>query len=546
MYDWRFEGNYDPHKVERSVIEFWEANKVYQLVKDKVNKNTKLFNFVDGPPYPSGDIPHLGTAWNKSLKDAVLRYRRMKGFKVNDRPGYDCHGLPIEVKVEQKLGVGSKKEIEGRIGVDNFVAECKKFALHNLRAMTKWFKELGVFMDWENPYLTLTDEYIEAAWWLIKQAENKGLLASEHRVVYWCPRCSTTLAEYEVEYRELEDPSIYVKFPISGEDGVYLLIWTTTPWTLPANVFVMAHPDEIYVKVRVGSETLVLAENRLREVMKECDIVNYDVIEKLPGKELAKYAYEHPLRDIVPLQNKVSRYHRVILSPEYVSMHEGTGLVHAAPGHGFEDYDAAKKHGLQNLVLCPVDEEGRFTSDAGVFAGINVREANEAIINALSERKALIYSGRIAHRYPICWRCKTPVILRAARQWVIKVTRLKEEIKSEASSVNWIPSWALTRLMNMLENLQDWVVSRQRYWGTPLPIWMCGNEHMVVIGSLKELLSYTNEKPLELHKPWVDNITFKCPHCGLEMKRVPDVVDVWLDSGVSFYASIGHPHRLKK
>lgn len=543
---WEIAGNYDPQSVEKEVINFWEENKIYQAVKEKANRNSRTFNFIDGPPYPSGDIPHLGTAWNKSLKDAVLRYRRMKGYRVNDRPGYDCHGLPIEVKVEQRLGIRSKKEIEQRIGVDKFVEECKRFALSNSIEMTKWFKELGVFMDWENPYLTLSDEYIESAWWLIKQADLRGLLTSENRVVHWCPRCSTTLAEYEVEYREIEDPSIYVKFPVREEKDTYLIIWTTTPWTLPANVFIMAHPEETYVKVLVGSETWILAEKRLNDVAKECGIINYTIVEKLYGRELVKYTYEHPLSDIIPIQAKLRNYHKVVLSPEYVSMYEGTGLVHAAPGHGFEDYEVAKKHNMQELIICPVDEEGKFTSESGAFAGMNVREANEEIIKALSERKALIHSRKIVHRYPVCWRCKTPVILRATRQWVIKVTSLKDDIKREALRATWIPGWALTRLMNILDNLQDWVISRQRYWGTPLPIWTCPNGHRVVIGSIKELLKYTSIRPRELHKPWVDTISFKCPLCDLEMRRVPDVIDVWLDSGISFYASIGHPESVRK
>lgn len=542
---WDTAGSYSPHKVEEFVLKFWEESRIYQLVKESNSGNRQFFNFIDGPPYPSGDIPHLGTAWNKSLKDAVLRYMRMKGYRVNDRPGYDCHGLPIEVKVEQKLGVRLKKEIEERIGIKNFVEECKNFALLNLNAMTKWFKELGVFMDWNNPYLTLTDEYIEAAWWLIKQADERGLLEAEYRVVYWCPRCSTTLAEYEVEYKELEDPSIYVKFPVK-EENAHLVIWTTTPWTLPANVFVMAHPEETYIKVRVNDEIWILAEKRLEAVMKECNVNEYEVVERIPGKELTKYTYDHPLRDIIPLQEKLSIYHRVLLVPEYVSMYEGTGLVHVAPGHGFEDYDVALKRGLHEAVACPVDEEGRFTDEAGVFAGISVRDANEYIIKALRERNALIYSGKIVHRYPVCWRCKTPTILRATKQWVIRVTKLREELEKEASAVNWIPPWALTRLMGIIENLQDWVVSRQRYWGTPLPIWTCPNGHRVVVGSVEELVKYGGTRPKELHRPWIDLVVFKCPHCGLEMRRVPDVVDVWLDSGVAFYASQGHPEKLSK
>lgn len=536
-------GTYNPHEVEEKIMNYWETNKIYEIIKAKSIKKKLFFNFIDGPPYPSGEIPHIGTAWNKSLKDAVLRYKRMKGFNVNDTPGYDCHGLPIEVKVEQKLGVSVKKDIEEKIGVDKFIEECKRFAINNLTAMTKWFKELGVFMDWDNPYLTFKNEYIEAEWWLVKKAEENGLLDSEHRVVYWCPRCSTTLAEYEVEYHELSDPSIYVKFPVREEANTYLVIWTTTPWTLPANVFVMAHPDEYYVKVKIGYEYWILAEKRLEAVMKEIDAREYSVVERIKGSDLTKCTYNHPLTDLIPLQRKVSKYHKVITTSEYVSMNEGTGLVHAAPGHGFEDYDVALKHGLTETIVSPVDDEGKFMDDAGVYKGLPVREANKLIIEDLRKRNALIYSSSITHRYPVCWRCKTPVVLRATRQWVIKVSKIKEELKKEASRVNWIPEWALTRIMNILENIQDWVISRQRYWGTPLPIWVCPNGHRVVVGSIDELYKYSGIKPVDLHRPWIDRITFKCPVCGLEMHRIPDVADVWMDSGVAFYASLGHPDK---
>ncbi len=539
----RVEGHYVPHDVEEWVKEFWDKERVYELVKKASLESSKKFLFIDGPPYPSGDVPHVGTAWNKALKDTILRYYRMKGYNVYDKPGYDCHGLPIEVKVEQKLGVRVKKEIEERIGVENFINECKRFALNNISSMTKWFKELGVFMDWDNPYLTLRDEYIEAGWWLIKKADEKGLLDNEYRVVYWCPRCSTTLAEYEIEYKELEDPSIYVKFPVKGRDREYLLIWTTTPWTLPSNMFVMAHPDAVYVRVKVGDEVYILAKARLREVMKEAGIKDYEVIEEFKGSRLEGLEYVNPLEKILELQRKVAKYHRVVMAPEFVTLYEGTGFVHSAPGHGFEDFSVAKKIGIEEIVS-PVDDEGRFTSEAGKYAGKHVREANNEIIEDLRRLGALVYAGTIVHRYPICWRCKTPVILRATKQWILRVTKLKKQLIEEAEKVNWIPEWALERLHHILDNLQDWVLSRQRYWGTPIPIWVCPNGHKVVVGSREELKKLSGIEPKELHKPWVDKIVFKCPVCGREMKRVPDVIDVWFDSGIAFYAARGHPEKL--
>jgi isoleucyl-tRNA synthetase len=294
---------YDQFGLEEWVKRFWAENKVYRLVKEKSRRQAKKFYFLDGPPYASAKSIHVGTAWNKVIKDVVLRYRRMTGYNVWDQPGFDTHGLPIEVKVEQMLGVKNKKEIIEKIGVYRFVNECKKFAQENIEAMTQHFKEIGVFMDWENPYITFRKDYIESGWWLIKRAWEQGLLYKGHRVLHWCPRCETTLADYEVsEYKELEDPSIYVKFPVKGKDEESLLIWTTTPWTLPANAFVMAHPDLTYVRVRVRGETLILAKARLERVMEDAGITEYEVVEEMPGTMLEGLEYRHPLEDLVPAQ----------------------------------------------------------------------------------------------------------------------------------------------------------------------------------------------------------------------------------------------------
>jgi len=536
-------GHYNPHKVEEEIKRFWEENKIYYKVKKENLKKNRKFLFIDGPPYPSSGIPHIGTGWNKTLKDTVLRYKRMQGFNVHDQPGYDCHGLPIEVAVEKTMGIRNKREIEEKIGVENFITLCKNLVQKNISSLTRWFKELGVFMDWENPYLTMNDKYIEAGWWLIKKADEQGLLVKEKRIVYWCPRCSTTLAEYEVEYHELEDPSIYVKFPVKNRENEYLLIWTTTPWTLPANTFVMAHPDATYVKVKVGDEVLILVKDRLEHIMREAKVKDFKVIEEFKGEKLDGLEYIHPLESIIPLQKKLSKYHKVVMAPEFVTLYEGTGLVHSAPGHGFEDYIVAKRIGIEEIAS-PVNDEGKFTSEAGKYAGLFVREANRLIIEDLRKRNSLFYESKIVHRYPVCWRCKTPVILRATSQWVLKVTKLKEQLINEVKKAKWIPQWALERIMAMLDNLQDWVLSRQRYWGTPLPIWVCPNNHYIVVGSVSELEKYGGKKPKELHRPWIDNVVLKCPKCGQPMKRVPDVIDVWFDSGVSFYASRGHPSEL--
>lgn len=538
----KVEGQYDPHSVEEWVKRFWDENRVYDKVKSW-RRGCPRYRFLDGPPYTSSNMPHVGTALNKVLKDAVLRFWRQRGFDVVDTPGYDCHGLPIEVMVERKLGVRVKKEIVDRIGIDKFVSECRRFAEKNIESLTRWFKELGVFMDWSRPYVTMDDRYIEAEWWFLKRVWEKGLLQQDTRVVYWCPRCSTTLAEYEVEYREIEDPSIYVAFPLANDPRTQLVIWTTTPWTLPANVFVMAHPEAEYAFVEVGGRRLVVAKARLEALAKEWGLRSYRVVKVVKGRELEGLEYVNPLEKLVPLQRELRRYHRVVLAPEFVTLEEGTGLVHAAPGHGFEDFEVAKREGIE-VVPCPVDEEGRFVQEVGKYAGLYVRDANSVIVDDLRSLGALVHASKVVHRYPVCWRCKTPIVLRATRQWVIAVTKLIDEVRREAEKVRWVPSWALSRLWSMLENPRDWVVSRQRFWGTPLPIWVCtscGYAH--VVGSVDELVRMGGSRPRELHRPWIDQVVLRCPRCGGSMRRVPDVADVWMDSGVAFYASIAHPER---
>ncbi|NPA96166.1 MAG: isoleucine--tRNA ligase [Crenarchaeota archaeon] len=539
----KVEGRYDPHQVEEWVKAFWERENVYRRVKEW-SRGKPRFRFLDGPPYTSSDMPHAGTALNKVLKDSILRSWRRMGYEVTDTPGYDCHGLPIEVAVEKRLGVKVKRDIVEKVGVARFIEECKRFARSNIESLTRWFKELGVFMDWDRPYVTMEDPYIEAEWWFVKRAWERGLLEKEYRVVYWCPRCSTTLAEYEVEYRDLEDPSIYVAFPLQNDPSTALVIWTTTPWTLPANMFVMAHPDAEYVVIEARGRKLIVAKERLESFVKDCGIESYSVVKTLRGRELEGLKYVNPLEEFVPLQRELRDVHRVVLAPEFVTMEEGTGLVHAAPGHGFEDFEVAKRIGIERIV-CPVNDEGLFTEEAGKYRGMYIRDANPVIIDDLRKLGALVGEGRVVHRYPTCWRCKTPVLLRATAQWVIKVTKLIDDVRREAKTVNWIPKWALSRLWTMLENPKDWVISRQRFWGTPLPIWVCescGYTH--VVGSVEELARMGGSRPRELHRPWVDEIVLKCPKCGGVMRRVPDVADVWMDSGVAFYAMYGHPERM--
>ncbi len=510
-----------------------------------MSKRPKKFLFIDGPPYPSAPVPHIGTIWNKVIKDCILRFERLNGYRVYDQPGYDTHGLPIEVAVEKQLGITKKQEIVEKVGVDKFVSMCKDFALKNASSMTQNFVNVGVFMDWKNPYYTLDNKYISNSWALVKKAHERGLLERDVEVLHWCPRCETTLSDYEVsEYRDLEDPSIYVKFRVKNERNKYLVIWTTTPWTLPSNVFVMVNKDYDYADVQVGDEVYVIAEKRVKDVMKEAGIKEYKVLRVYKGSELIGLQYEHPLKDLVNAQSNLDKYHVVVDAGEVVTLEEGTGLVHSAPGHGDVDFEIGKKLGMP--VVMPVDDRGVFTEEAGKYKDKYVRDASAEIIEDLKARNALLHVGKIVHRYPVCWRCKTPLILRAIQQWFIKVTKLKTDMLKEIDRVNWVPEWGKTRIGNMVRELRDWVISRQRFWGNPLPIWVCSKGHVTVVGSVEELRKIAlNEVPEDLHKPWIDKVKVRCSQCGEEATRVPDVADVWFDSGVAFFASLGEDWEKK-
>ncbi len=528
----QFTGVYSHRDVEKFVREFWERNKIYEKVR---NRGDKPFFFVDGPPYTTGRI-HLGTAWNKVIKDTVLRYKRMKGYRVTDRPGWDMHGLPIEVKVEQELGIKEKKEIE-EFGIDKFVRMCMEYALKNKDAMTEQFKLLGVWMDWDNPYMTIKAEYINSAWWTIKKAHEKGLLEKKKMVVNWCPRCETALADAEVEYWEEEDPSIYVKFPVKGEHATYIVIWTTTPWTLPANMAVAVHPSLEYAVIKAMKdgkiEYLILAKELAEDVLRKGGYELWEVVEVKLGEDLVGLEYEHPLAEEVPVQKNFT--HRVYLA-EFVTA-ENTGCVHIAPGHGLEDYELGIRHGLE--IFNPVDDRGVYTEEAGKYAGMHVREANAVIIEDLKKKGFLLAAEKIRHRYGHCWRCKTPIIYRATEQWFLKVSELKDKMVEEIDKVLWIPEWAgASRFKDWVSNAKDWCISRQRYWGIPIPVWICEKcGEMKVVGDINEV-GWKDD--LDLHRPRIDEVVFDCK-CGGKMFRVKDVFDVWFDSGVASWGTLGYP-----
>jgi isoleucyl-tRNA synthetase len=520
-------------EVEERTFAFWKKEKIYEKAKSRRSNAPKFF-FLDGPPYATGAI-HVGTALNKVLKDFFIRFLRMSGFDVWDQPGYDTHGVPIENKVEKKFGFKTKKDIE-KFGVEKFIKECKKFATEFVDLNSKQFENLGVWMDWKNPYLTLTNEYIEGAWFTFKKGFEKGLLYKSIYPVHVCPHCETAVAYNEIVYDKAEDPSIYVKFKVSGKKNEYLLIWTTTPWTLPANTGVMVNPEADYVRVRVGEEIFYVAHRLLESLMKKFGVEKYEVLARIKGKELEGLQYEHPLKDLFKFQQSLENAHRVVLSEQFVSLEEGTGLVHTAPGHGQEDYKVGLAKNLP--VINPLKMDGKFNEESGILSGIFAKDADRIIIEELEKRGLLAFKEKIVHDYPFCWRCDSPLLLMAVPQWFFKITQIREKLLAENKKVKWIPEWAGQRFKNWLESLGDWPVSRQRYWGIPLPIWICEKCQTVkVIGSRAELPVAVKD----LHRPFIDSVLLKCKKCGGEMHRVPDVLDVWFDSGVASWATLGYP-----
>ncbi|MBE0521629.1 MAG: isoleucine--tRNA ligase [Candidatus Methanoperedenaceae archaeon] len=530
---------YNAKLIEQDIQKFWEETDVYSRVRE-LRKNGKKFFFVDGPPYTTGRI-HLGTAWNKIIKDSILRYKSMNGAAVLDRAGWDMHGLPIEVKVEGILGFTSKKDIE-KYGTGNFINKCKEFALTQRDEMTEQFKTLGVWLNWKDPYMTLRDEYIEAAWWTLKKGHEKNLLEKGLRVVNWCPRCETAIADSEVEYWEEKDPSIYVKYPVVNEEKTYIVIWTTTPWTIPANIAVAVHPSFEYVKVRVvrdgKEEYLVMASELMENVLKQGRYRDYEIVKTMLGEDM-DMEYLSPLGDKVPKQKEFR--HNVYMA-DFVTA-ENTGCVHIAPGHGVDDFELGVKNNLP--IFCPVGEDGRYTDEAGEYEGMHVKEANRVVQDDLKERGLLLASGEIVHRYGHCWRCKTPIIYLATEQWFLRITDLKDKMLDEIKKVKWYPDWAgSARFADWVKGSRDWCISRQRYWGIPIPVWICGScGDKEVIGTGEELKKRSGTTgEIDLHRPSVDNIMIKCK-CGSDMKRVPDVFDVWFDSAVASWATLNFPHE---
>jgi isoleucyl-tRNA synthetase len=541
---------YTPADVEDAAAEHWEEVDAYEATKE-AHADDPAFFFVDGPPYTSGQM-HLGTAWNKALKDALIRYKRMTGHRVTDRPGYDMHGLPIEVKVEEELGFDSKKDIE-ELGVEEFIEECKTFAERNREKMDEDFQSMGVWMDWDDPYRTVDPSYMEATWWAFQRVHENGLVERGKRAVNQCPRCETALANNEVEYHEIESPSIYVTFPLRDREGS-LVIWTTTPWTIPGNTFVAVGEDVTYQAVRAEDETgeselLYLAEGCVEDVLKRGRYVDYEVVDELAGDEMVGWEYDHPLDEQVP-DHAAGEGALQVYTADYVEV-DRTGLVHSAPGHGQEDFERGQELGLE--VFSPVESNGEYTEAAGDYAGQFVRDANHDIVADLDDEGYLLAEGTTRHDYGQCWRCDTDIIYLATDQWFITVTDIKDELLDNIEESRWYPQWARdNRFRNFVEDAPDWNVSRQRYWGIPLPIWVpvdagddLTGDDVLVVGTREELAERADQEldpaEMDLHRPAVDDVTIT--EDGTTYERVPDVFDVWIDSSVASWGTLGYPEE---
>ena len=515
---------------EREVEKFWRENHIFEKSIEE-RKDAPTYMFYDGPPTANGK-PHIGHALTRVIKDMIPRYRTMKGYKVPRKAGWDTHGLPVEIEVEKELGINGKEQIE-KYGLAPFIEKCKE-SVWKYKGMWEEFSDvIGFWADMNDPYVTYHDSYIESEWWALKQIWDKGLLYKGFKVVPYCPRCGTPLSSHEVAqgYKDVKERSAIVRFKKKDED-VYFLAWTTTPWTLPSNVALCVNPDEDYVKVKQGDYTYILASALVETVLKE----DYTVLETYKGKDLEGIEYE-PLWGGLNIKSKAW----FVVCDNYVTLTDGTGIVHIAPAFGEDDSRIGRNYDLPFLQF--VDAQGNLTKETK-WEGVFVKDADKLVLRDLDENGKLFDAPVFEHSYPHCWRCNTPLIYYARESWYIKMTAVKEDIIRNNNTINWIPeSIGKGRFGDWLENIQDWAVSRNRYWGTPLNVWVCDCGHMHSIGSVEELKSMSNNCPdnIELHRPYIDEVTIPCPECGKEMRRTPEVLDAWFDSGSMPFAQHHYP-----
>ena len=517
---------------EKETLKFWKNNRVFEKTNEKT-EGKPVFSFYDGPPTANGK-PHIGHILTRVMKDIIPRYKIMKGYSVLRKAGWDTHGLPVELEVEKSLGIDGKQEIEA-YGIEPFIKKCKESVWKYKGEWERMSDRVGYWVDMDHPYITYDNNYIESVWWSLKEIDKKGLLYRGFKIVPYCPRCGTALSSHEVAqgYKNVKEKSAYVKFALKSQRNTYFLAWTTTPWTLPSNVALCMNADENYARIKSGEEYYILADALISAVFEEG---TYEKIDVKKGKEYEFVGYE-PLFDFYTGNDKAF----YITCDGYVTLTDGTGIVHIAPAFGEDDAKVGRKYSLPLLQM--VDEHGRFPQDTGYLSGLFCKDADKFILKDLKERNLLFKEQLYEHSYPFCWRCDTPLLYYARKSWFIKTTAFKDLIIRSNDSVNWMPETIKKgRMGNFLENLIDWGISRERYWGTPLPVWVCekcGKKH--VVGSRKELHELSGcDEDIELHRPYIDKVTFPC-ECGGVMRRVPEVIDCWYDSGSMPFAQFHYP-----
>ena len=523
--------------IEKDIADFWKEKDIKQKNFD-MNKDGEYFTFYDGPPTANGK-PHVGHVLTRVMKDIIPRYKVMKGHKVIRKAGWDTHGLPVELEIEKKLGISGKPQIE-EYGVEKFVKECKESVFTYVSMWEKMTDQIGYWVDMEHPYVTYHNNYIESVWWALKQMWDKDLLYKGHKVMPYCPRCGTALSSHEVAqgYKDVKDLTAIAKFKVAGEDNKYILAWTTTPWTLPSNLALCINKAYTYVEAKVEDEIVILAKDLAPKVLGE----DYEIIREFPGIELLGTKYEQ----LMPF-GKVEGKAFEVIHGDYVTLSDGTGIVHIAPAYGEDDSLVAKANGITFINL--VDREGKFVEEVTPWAGKFVKKCDESICKWLEENNKLFKAEKHLHSYPHCWRCDTPLLYYPKESWFVAMTTLRDKLLANNNKINWYPDNIRTgRFGKFLENVIDWGISRDRYWGTPLPIWECECGHRECIGSVEELKVKGINVPdgIELHKPFIDNVHIKCEKCGKEMTRTAEVIDCWFDSGSMPFAQHHYPFENKE
>ncbi len=536
--------NYAPLELEKEIREFWIKNQIRDKL-ELIEKDAKgILGYVEGPPTLNG-IPHIGHARGRVMKDIRYRWKTMQGYYMPFWAGWDCQGLPVELEVEKLLGVKNKRELLEYVGQERFIEECKKAIMRYHAMWLEADKNLAVFINQEKAYWTYKDSYIEREWQILKRAWEQNLLEEGHYVVAYCPGCQTSLSSaevgYEGSYKEVEDPSLYFKFKVSGSKNEFFLVWTTMPFTIITDTMLAVQPNAEYVKVKVGEEIWIMVKQRVEPVMQELDIIKYQVTEQMLGKSLEGTAYDYPLKDLIPkqaeLETKHSLVHKVI-GEDFVDVNTATGVVHLSPGNGEDDFWAAQRRGVP--IFAPFDDEVKFTKDAGIFVGVFARDADYLVVEELRNQNAFVKVAKVKHEYPTCWRSHHKLVWLARKEYFLRTDKLNSKVLEAAEKVEYFFEEPKNRFLGFLKEGKPWCISRERIWGTPLPIWACekcGNKR--IVGSKKELIKNSQEtipENFELHKPWVDRITFKCEKCGGSMRREDFVLDTWHNSGASPYA----------